>query len=1495
MAGISPYRPIGLFTLTRAILTFVLITQIVPVVDALGSTDTITSGGDNSRAGYQTNHNMDPAVVGSDQFGILWKRSLPGNYRGATEQVFAQPLVYTPGDTQYVYLATTMNNLYKIDAKQGTIVERRNLAVPFLEADLDGCSDINPLIGSTATGVIDPDTNTWYFTIKTYVDQNDVVKGRLNGRYFIYAVDVDTLADKPNYPIPLEGLIARNNDRRMFISGNQHQRPALLQVGNYIYAGFASHCVMYNYTGYIIGWEKSTGNIVEAFTTEAGPEPNTVRGGGIWMSGGGLTSDDAGSMWFSTGNGYASQLHGTPVPGRQPPSALEEAAVHMKINDDGTLKVIDFFMPWEKEQLDGADKDLGTTPLELLPSAFSCPGSKRLGVVTGKSGKTYFLDMDNLGGYSMGAGGGSDAVPQVFQNENSVYSGAGVYPLEGGYVYINIVQHPTRAFKFSCDSGGNAVFTPVALSKENSAFILGGGHGTTTSKSGEPGTGLLWLTDVQGFGLRVYKAVPEGGVLVGVKFLNIAGVTKFTRPVFGNGIVYIATTTGFLYAAGSPVNPPLICSSPYDFGRVVIGNSSAPKNISCQANTTTTITGVGLSSSANFILSEVPSLPFALSAGRNFTFQAVFKPSGPGQLSNDVLLNTTNGAAGFSTQTAVSLVGVGDSLDPLLAVQPNTVTFTGVITGQTKGGVTEPFIILNRGDSVLNISGYDFSVVREGGPLTTPNNTSKGPNVGPFTFEGLPTSVPANGQVTVNVNFDPSTSGKFAVYLTIRSNGGNAVVDIVGTSGTYPKALLEFQSADGESWIPYRNDTAFTFGDVVEQQTVFRKLRLTNAGGPDASPLSITVSKIPIGTGSIIGAENTVDLAEGTSILPGQYAEATLYCSVPRSQVNIDSYNGAAVWTMNTGDPTFGKQAIQFYCQAVAEQVGPLRSDGTALYRYVGCAKENNPGRQLQTQLWGRNNNTNGMCQDACYAAGWTFAGTEYEKENQTCGGNGVFHDGSYISLFANANKFTNTSGSSASTSTTSSVPTGSPVVNPGNSLFKSLGCWTEPSGARALPNLVLARDDLTVSSCLAACSNFIYIGVEYSRECWCGDGLDSGSKQAAPADCNMPCSGNSSELCGGSLRLNLYVSVSATSGGSVTSTTASPSTTQASPTAVQTTGNYVLLGCYSEASNQRALTGKAIFDDLMTVELCRDGCSGYNFFGVEYGRECYCGGAINNGSVLAPSQSDCNFPCPGNNSELCGAGNRLDMYKLKTVSRVKARTSIGNVTPAGANITTIGTSDAVRANTSNALDSVSVGSWQYIGCFTDQIPRGLSQEFESTYQMTAQECQSFCLNRNFPLSGVEFGRECFCGTALQGNSTLAPDSDCNMPCSGNASDTCGGSFRMNVWQYEGWSPTKIVDSVGSYKLQGCWTDDRGARALSGFVFTDSASMTPGLCVFTCKKRGFIYAGVEYGRECYCGASLAGSSTERLKEECNMLCSGNREEFCGAGDRLLVYKDEKQA
>lgn len=383
---------------------------------------------------------MDPSIVGSPQFGQIFKASLPGNYNGQLEQIFSQPLVYTtPSDrVQYIFVATTQNNIYKLNAKTGAIIAKRNLHIPFQSADLDGCVDIQPHVGVTATGVIDADTSTYYVLAKTYLNQTNgtAPQGRFNGRYYIHAINCTDLSEQQNFPIPLEGTIASNNPVRVFGGGIHHARPGLLHSGQFIYGGFASHCVHDNFTGWIIGWDKTTGNLVEQFATEGLGVDSQTKGAGVWMSGGGLSSDDAGSMFFATGNGYASQLSTIPVNGHDPPTALEEAAVHMTINPDGSLTLVDFFMPWEKTQLDGADRDLGTTPLELLPSEFACGDITRIGVVTGKSGKTYWLNLDNLGGYQNGPNK-LDNVIQVYQNENSVYAGAGVYPGEGGYIYIN--------------------------------------------------------------------------------------------------------------------------------------------------------------------------------------------------------------------------------------------------------------------------------------------------------------------------------------------------------------------------------------------------------------------------------------------------------------------------------------------------------------------------------------------------------------------------------------------------------------------------------------------------------------------------------------------------------------------------------------------------------------------------------------------------------------------------------------------------------------------------------------------------------------------------------------------------------------------------------------------------------------------------------------------------------------------------------------------------
>ncbi|KAI9868686.1 MAG: hypothetical protein M1813_004536 [Trichoglossum hirsutum] len=102
--------------------------------------------------------------------------------------------------------------------------------------------------------------------------------------------------------------------------------------------------------------------------------------------------------------------------------------------------------------------------------------------------------------------------------------------------------------------------------------------------------------------------------------------------------------------------------------------------------------------------------------------------------------------------------------------------------------------------------------------------------------------------------------------------------------------------------------------------------------------------------------------------------------------------------------------------------------------------------------------------------------------------------------------------------------------VNLGNARYKYVGCYNETTGfeeggrVRALAGGNMFADDaMTVAKCLAFCGSAHYAGLEYQRECWCSPYLSSLSVQLDRENCNLECSGNASETCGGALKLTLY------------------------------------------------------------------------------------------------------------------------------------------------------------------------------------------------------------------------------------------------------------------------------------------------------------------------------------------------------------------------------------
>ncbi|KAL8712650.1 MAG: hypothetical protein Q9220_003181 [cf. Caloplaca sp. 1 TL-2023] len=85
------------------------------------------------------------------------------------------------------------------------------------------------------------------------------------------------------------------------------------------------------------------------------------------------------------------------------------------------------------------------------------------------------------------------------------------------------------------------------------------------------------------------------------------------------------------------------------------------------------------------------------------------------------------------------------------------------------------------------------------------------------------------------------------------------------------------------------------------------------------------------------------------------------------------------------------------------------------------------------------------------------------------------------------------------------------------------LGCNLDVPSPRALSNLSWAGDGLTVERCAEYCAGLIYFGVEFGRECYCGDSINTYSANGGEEACDTPCNGNASQICGGVGALSVY------------------------------------------------------------------------------------------------------------------------------------------------------------------------------------------------------------------------------------------------------------------------------------------------------------------------------------------------------------------------------------
>ena len=75
----------------------------------------------------------------------------------------------------------------------------------------------------------------------------------------------------------------------------------------------------------------------------------------------------------------------------------------------------------------------------------------------------------------------------------------------------------------------------------------------------------------------------------------------------------------------------------------------------------------------------------------------------------------------------------------------------------------------------------------------------------------------------------------------------------------------------------------------------------------------------------------------------------------------------------------------------------------------------------------------------------------------------------------------------------------------------------------------------------------------------------------------------------------------------------------------------------------------------------------------------------------------------------------------------------------------------------------------------TESPPEALDRVIVEDRSMTIEKCQDICGSRGFPFAGLQYGFQCFCGTAYD---RFGAGRGCNDPCAGDGSETCGGTWR---------------------------------------------------------------------------------------------------------------------
>ena len=232
------------------------------------------------------------------------------------------------------------------------------------------------------------------------------------------------------------------------------------------------------------------------------------------------------------------------------------------VPDGDEFTVQDFFTPYEFQTLNDNDADLGSGGTMLLPDSVGSAEHPHLMVETGKSGKIYLIDRDDMGEIQNPGTGPDGDVQTVTAGQAGVWGSPTYLQVNSttGIIYYHGSGDVVKGYYITdghIEDGSEPGDQPILYGNYVAGYPCAqpviSADGTVDPDS--PTDAILWELQVDQYGtsgpsiLRAYDALDPSdelydSIMTGQRD-QLAGAVKFTVPTVADGHVFVGSEYSF--------------------------------------------------------------------------------------------------------------------------------------------------------------------------------------------------------------------------------------------------------------------------------------------------------------------------------------------------------------------------------------------------------------------------------------------------------------------------------------------------------------------------------------------------------------------------------------------------------------------------------------------------------------------------------------------------------------------------------------------------------------------------------------------------------------------------------------------------------------------------------------------------------------------------------------------------------------------------------------